>query len=110
MRSAARRAAAIFASVVVISACAPTVPPKAAPAVEHGGASSAATTAPVMGGRVVVGAFADAKVLNPVLSSDVPSAEVWGRIYESLIGVDPRTAQPRPRLAERFEHSADSRP
>src|SRR5439155_20793627 len=61
----------------------------------------------VRGGRLVTGAISDAKVLNPVLSSDVPSAEVWGRIYESLIHVDPQTGQPPRGLAERFEVGAD---
>ncbi len=44
-----------------------------------------------------------------MLSSDVPSAEVWGRIYESLIKVDPQTGQPQPRLAEKFEIAPDGR-
>jgi ABC-type transport system substrate-binding protein len=36
------------------------------------------------GGRAIVGSFSDAKVLSPVHSTDVYSADVFGRIYESL--------------------------
>jgi peptide/nickel transport system substrate-binding protein len=65
-------------------------------------------TAARSGGRVIIGAAADATVLNPVLSTDVFSSQVWSRIYESLIKVDNKTGQPLPRLAERFEVSPDS--
>ena len=90
----------VLAMLIVASACAPAASDAPRPVAEI-------PVQPVAGGRAVVGVFADAKVLNPVLSSDVPSAEVWGRIYESLITVDPQTAQPRPRLAEQFGQSDD---
>ncbi len=86
-------------------------PAAAAPATKATAPAPAAPApvAPKPGGRVIVGAFADAKVLSPITSTDAPSAEVWNRIYESLIKVDPKTAQPVPRLAERWEVSPDSK-
>jgi peptide/nickel transport system substrate-binding protein len=90
----------LMVAVFALTACTP------ASSVKQPSANSA-DAAPVRGGRLVTGAISDAKVLNPVLSSDVPSAEVWGRIYESLIRVDPQTGQPQPRLAERFDVGAD---
>lgn len=92
---------AMLAGLVIISACVPARVDGTPPATGDG--------APVRGGRAIIGVFADAKVLNPVLSSDVPSAEVWGRIFESLITVDPQTAEPLPRLAERFSVSEDNK-
>ncbi|MCC7372786.1 MAG: hypothetical protein IT306_30520 [Chloroflexi bacterium] len=102
----------LLASLTIVTSCAPATgvaPSAGAPGSASTGVSGATLAAgtPVAGGRVVVGAISDAKVLNPVLSSDVPSAEVWGRVYESLIRVDPESGQPLPRLAERFEMSPD---
>ena len=90
----------MMAGLLLLAGCAPA---RTAPAT----APDPSDNAPVAGGRLVVGAIADAKVLNPVLSSDVPSAEVWSRVYESLLKVDPQTGQPTPRLAERYEVAAD---
>jgi peptide/nickel transport system substrate-binding protein len=90
----------LMVAVFALAACTPASSVKQA-------SGNSADAAPVRGGRLVTGAISDAKVLNPVLSSDVPSAEVWGRIYESLIRVDPQTGQPQPRLAERFDVGAD---
>ena len=95
----------LLASLLVLAGCTPAssnVPPAAGPA-----GNAPAAGSPVAGGRLIVGAISDAKVLNPVLSSDVPSAEVWSRVYESLIRVDPETGQPQARLAERFEMAPD---
>jgi peptide/nickel transport system substrate-binding protein len=90
----------MMAGLLLLAGCAPAqnVP---APSADQPDAT------PVAGGRLIVGAIADAKVLNPVLSSDVQSAEVWSRVYESLIKVDSQTGQPVPRLAERYEVAAD---
>ena len=95
-----RTVVAMMAGLLLLAGCAP-----APTAPSASGGQSGAT--PVAGGRLVVGAIADAKVLNPVLSSDVPSAEVWSRVYESLVKVDPQTGQPTPRLAERYEVAPD---
>src|SRR5215213_4486109 len=83
----------MMAGLLLLAGCAPA---QNAPSTSAGRTDAA----PVSGGRLVVGAIADAKVLNPVLSSDVPSAEVWSRVYESLIKVDPQTGAPTPSLAE----------
>jgi peptide/nickel transport system substrate-binding protein len=64
---------------------------------------------PQSGGRVILGSFADAKVLSPVHSTDVTSSDVHGRIYESLIVLDPKTGEPIPRLVEKFEVSPDNK-
>lgn len=101
-QSVMRTVVALMAMLLIISGCAPAQP--AAPTTP-----APEDVTPVSGGRLIVGAISDAKVLNPVLSSDVPSAEVWGRIYESLIRVDPQTGQPQPRLAERYEVAADGK-
>ena len=90
----------MMAGLLLLAGCAPA---RNAPAAS----ADRSDATPVAGGRLVVGTIADAKVLNPVLSSDTQSAEVWSRVYESLIKVDPQTGQPVPRLAERFEFAAD---
>src|SRR5688572_15926520 len=71
----------LMAGLLLLAGCAPA---RTAPSTQ----TDPSVNTPVAGGRLVVGAIADAKVLNPVLSSDVPSAEVWSRVYESLIKVD----------------------
>lgn len=98
--SARMRVILVLACFFLLAGCAPARS-------TSGRADDGPAGQPVAGGRVVVGAISDAKVLNPVLSSDVSSAEVWSRVYESLIRVDPQTGQPVPRLAERYEVAPD---
>jgi peptide/nickel transport system substrate-binding protein len=97
----------LLASLLVLAGCNPAPAPATQPGSAPQSGAAPHASAPVAGGRLIVGAIADAKVLNPVLSSDVPSAEVWSRVYESLIRVDPESGQPQPRLAERFEMAPD---
>lgn len=97
---AAGVAGSFLALLVLAAACAPAATGPTAP-------PAAIAPQAARGGRAVVGAFSDARVLNPVLSSDASSAEVWGRVYEGLIAVDRNSAQPQPRLAERFDVSED---
>src|SRR5262245_8857619 len=59
------------------STSAPAVPAPTAPAGQ-----------PKQGGRVILGEFADAKSLNPVTVTDVPSDVVTSRIYAALLTVD----------------------
>ena len=61
------------------------------------------------GGRVIIGSISDAKVLNPILLTELNSGAVTEQIYESLIALNKDTGLPEPRLAERFEQSPDSR-
>jgi peptide/nickel transport system substrate-binding protein len=78
------------------SAPAPTIAPAAA-----GGAKQ--------GGRVILGEFADAKTLNPVLVTDVTSDVVTNRIFASLIQIDAKTGAVTPGLAEKFDFSGDGK-
>ena len=90
----------LMAGLLMVAGCTPApVAPSAS--------TERPDAAPVSGGRLISGSISDAKVLNPVLSNDAQSAEVWGRMYESLIRVDPQTGQPTPRLAERYEFAPD---
>ncbi|MDE3102737.1 MAG: hypothetical protein KGJ98_10935 [Chloroflexota bacterium] len=73
------------------------------------GSAGAGAGSPTPGGRVVVGSISDAKVLNPVLSTDVPSADVDQMLYEPLLTVDPKNGQPAPDLAEKWTISPDSK-
>jgi peptide/nickel transport system substrate-binding protein len=122
----------VTASMLVLSACGPAgqATPTSAPAANAPAATSAPaaqpapatkapaapvpTTAPAAGqakpgGRVILGQFADAKTLNPVTVTDVPSDVVTSRIYSSLITVDPKTGEVGPNLAEKFDFSADGK-
>jgi peptide/nickel transport system substrate-binding protein len=119
----------LAASMLVLAACGPAGQAPAAPTTAPGAPAATAPvgaaqpTAPLVpaptiapaagqpkpGGRLIFGSFADAKVLNPVVSDDTASSDVWGRIYESLTTVDRKTGQPLPRLAEKFEVSPDSK-
>jgi peptide/nickel transport system substrate-binding protein len=117
----------LASAVLLAAACGPAAPapspggpPTAAPATLAQPIAPAATSGqptvapkpaadtPRPGGRAIVGSFSDAKVLSPVLSTEVTSADVWGRIYESLIETNAKTGDVMPRLAEKFEVSADN--
>jgi len=57
---------------------------------------------------MVEGGFGEVKTLQPVLVNDPVSANIVGRIYESLIQPDPKTGEPRPKLGT-WTVSADGR-
>jgi len=59
------------------------------------------------GGTLVHGTYADAKVLNPHLTTDIPSSEIFSRVYEALLDTDPTTGAPIPWLAEKWDISQD---
>jgi peptide/nickel transport system substrate-binding protein len=122
----------LTAGMLVLAACGPAgqATPTSAPAANAPAATSAPaaqptpatkapgapvpTTAPAagqakQGGRVILGEFADAKTLNPVTVTDVPSDVVTSRIYAALITVDPKTGEVGPSLAEKFDFSADGK-
>ncbi len=71
--------------------------------------SLTATPTPRTGGQVMVGDVGDIKTLNPSLVNDAASDIVTSRIYASLLGVDPKTGEPKPNLAEKFDMSSDGR-
>ena len=119
----------LTASMLMLAACGPAgqATPTSAPAANAPAATSAPATQPTpatnapaptaapaagqakQGGRVILGDFADAKTLNPVTVTDVPSDVVTSRIYTSLISVDPKTGEAGPNLAEKFDFSADGK-
>ena len=122
----------LTAGMLVLAACGPAgqATPTSAPAANAPAATSAPaaqptpatkapgapvpTTAPAagqakQGGRVILGEFADAKTLNPVTVTDVPSDVVTSRIYAALITVDPKPGEVGPGLAEKFDFSADGK-
>ncbi|MBV9576992.1 MAG: hypothetical protein JO057_00230, partial [Chloroflexi bacterium] len=104
----------VTGAALLLVACAPSSAPTpasesdtSAPAVP--GLSLTPTPQPTPGGRVVVGDMADIKTLNPILVSDGPSDIVTSRMYASLLSVDPKTGEPRPNLAEKFDFSTDGK-
>jgi peptide/nickel transport system substrate-binding protein len=122
----------LTASLLVLAACGPAgqATPTSAPAAKEPAATSAPATQPTpatkapavpgptvapaagqakQGGRVILGEFADAKTLNPVTVTDVPSDVVTSRIYTALIAIDPKTGDVGPNLAEKWDFSADGK-
>jgi peptide/nickel transport system substrate-binding protein len=61
---------------------------------------------PVRGGRVIEGAFSDAKTFAPFLANDPSSLVVSGIVYDSLFRVDAKTGEIKPNLG-RWTVSAD---
>jgi ABC-type transport system substrate-binding protein len=59
------------------------------------------------GGYVTEVSFSDAKVLNPLLSTDDPSSIVHERLFEPALDADPFTGEPIPVLVEGWEVSED---
>src|ERR671936_632345 len=78
------------AILLVATACTPATP---------GEQPAASGEKPVAGGRVVEGSSSDIKTMNPVLVNDSPSAVVTGLMFEPLILQDPKTGEPKPRMA-----------
>jgi len=123
----ARLVSLLITSALAVAACVPT------PGIPGGNAdktpaadSSTATTSsaqpqvpglgialtpgkPQPGGRVVVGNVADIKTLSPILVNDPASDVVTSRVYASLLSVDPKTGEPRPNLADKFDFSSDGK-
>lgn len=64
------------------------------------------SSSPVRGGRIVEGAFADAKTFAPWLANDQSSNTVSALVYDGLFTVDAKTAEIRPNLG-RWTVSAD---
>ncbi len=81
----------LAAAALVVTACATTGP---------AGSPSPAAEKPQAGGRVIIGSFSDIKTLNPVLGNDATSSQMYGKIYEALVQVDPKTAEFKPALGK----------
>jgi peptide/nickel transport system substrate-binding protein len=105
MKTGLWRAAILTGAVsLVAAACAPAAtPPGATPA---GPGATPAAPQPVKGGRVVEGSFSDIKTMNPILVQDVPSSIVTSLQYDGLIEADPKSGEPKPRMAT-FELGKD---
>src|SRR5438270_241565 len=122
----------LTASMLMLAACGPAgqATPTSAPAANAPAATSApatqptpATNAPAApvptvapaagqakpGWRIIVGEVPDAKTLNPVTVTDVPSDVVTRRIYTALVSVDAKTGEVGPNLAEKWDFSADGK-
>jgi peptide/nickel transport system substrate-binding protein len=87
---------AVFAaSVLVATACTP-----AAPITSPSGTPAASASAkPDQGGRIIEGWISDLATIQPVLSADTTSARAWGLIYDGILQVDPKTGEPKARMA-----------
>lgn len=70
-------------------------------------ATGAPDEKPVAGGRLIEGSFSDIKIINPMLSADVPSSTVTGKVYETLFYADPKNGELKPQLGK-WTISADS--
>ena len=98
----------LLALLALVACAAPTPAPQATVAVKAPTAPSVPTVAqPARGGTIVHGTYADAKVLNPHLTTDVPSSEIFTRVHEPLLDTDPTTGAPIPWLADKWDISAD---
>lgn len=87
-----RTSAVILVFVVLVTGCQPSGP-VASPA------PSEVPQSPVRGGRLIEGAFADAKTFAPFLANDVSSLTVSSLVYDSLFRVDAKTGEILPNLA-----------
>ena len=63
----------------------------------------------VPGGKITYAAASPPKSLNPYLDNNTFSYQVFGSLYESLLGTDPVTSDYAPGLARRWEISKDKR-
>src|SRR5712692_11576583 len=88
-----RTALAVIATLALVAAaCGPTQ--------TGGGPAPSAEEKPTPGGRVIFGSFSDIQRLNPATSNDATSSQVSGKIYDSLIIVDPKNAEVKPNLGK----------
>jgi peptide/nickel transport system substrate-binding protein len=91
-----RAIAFVTGLALLASACAPSAAPGGS-AAPSAGATQAADQ-PTPGGRVINGSFSDIQRLNPATSNDATSSAVSGKIYDSLISIDPKTGEVKPWL------------
>jgi peptide/nickel transport system substrate-binding protein len=86
-----RLLASLLVVVVAVTACrAPLDQPKPS--------TSEPPASPVRGGRLIEGAFADAKTFAPFLANDPSSLAVSGLVYDPLFRVDAKTGEIKPNL------------
>ncbi len=63
------------------------------------GQSPSASEKPQQGGKIVEGDTSDIATMNPILVNDTRSRRITQLIYDDLIQADPKTGEPKPRLA-----------
>lgn len=96
----ARLLVALLGSLLLVAtACGPAGPSGSAPTTDQ--------EKPVAGGRLIEGSFADIKILNPMLTGDVPSSTVTSKIYDALFTADPKNGELKPNLGK-WTISSDS--
>jgi peptide/nickel transport system substrate-binding protein len=93
--------ALVLVMVVALTAC-------QAPLSQPTSSATEPPASPVRGGRLVEGAFADAKTFAPFLANDPASLTVSGLVYDSLFRVDAKTGEIKPNLGT-WTVSADGR-
>ena len=88
-----RAVIASFAGVVLVAtAC-------TSPGGQSASQTPVASEKPQQGGKIIEGATSDIATMNPVLVADVPSRRIVQLIYDDLIQADPKTGEPKARLA-----------
>jgi peptide/nickel transport system substrate-binding protein len=87
---------AVFAATMLVAtACTPGGPA----ATSTPTASAATTEKPQQGGRVIEGWATDLATIQPVLSNDTTSARAWNLIYDGIVFQDPKTGEPKAKMA-----------
>ncbi len=96
-----------MATTAWLAGCGPTPVPTATPLPKATTPAATPTPSIPKGGTIVEGTFADAKILNPFLSTDTASSNVHTKIFRPLVRLDPKTGEAIPDLAEKWDVSPD---
>ena len=82
-----------FAGVVLVAtAC-------TSPGGQSASQTPAASEKPQQGGKLIEGSTTDIATMQPILVADTASQRIVQLIYDQLIQADPKTGEPKPRLA-----------
>jgi peptide/nickel transport system substrate-binding protein len=82
-----------FAGVVLVAtAC-------ASPGGQSASQTPSVSEKPQQGGKLIEGSTTDIATMNPILSADTASSRITGLLYDNLIQPDPKTGEPKPRMA-----------
>ncbi len=85
--------------LIVASAAISLIVTACTPSQTEGQPSPSQGEKPVAGGRIIEGSSADIKTMNPVLVNDSPSDVVVGLLFDRFVSQDPKTGEPKPRMA-----------
>src|SRR5207249_4398875 len=89
--------AVLAATTLVATACTPGGP--TAGGAPSASAAASATEQPQQGGRVIEGWATDLATMQPVLTTDTTSQRAYQLIYDNIIQQDPKTGEPKARMA-----------